>query len=250
MPFTASLSVWRRVWMALVLFLLHLITNVFLTSIDAFLINGSLVWHRSTKNACGTAIQSQSKRRPRGYWSNTQNVLNELLQFWADVNVPIEPDTALPPIPNESLLNHFRRHDLRWAIASQGGREALAFRLGGAPIIPGIWEEAVKVREVRMVLDPNNDASSGLSPYYPPISPQHKNDIIKKLKNPPSELNSKFFFETFKTLDVDPCPPDTTKALIIPNEEAFRFKNGRRWSHRKNRKNWGYWTSDALCQEM
>ena len=105
MPFTASLSVWRRVWMALVLFLLHLITNVFLTSIDAFLINGSLVWHRSTKNACGTAIQSQSKRRPRGYWSNTQNVLNELLQFWADVNVPIEPDTALPPIPNESLLN-------------------------------------------------------------------------------------------------------------------------------------------------
>eukprot|EP00986_Skeletonema_menzelii_P011946 scaffold6334_cov139-Skeletonema_menzelii.AAC.6 len=80
-------------------------------------------------------------RKPRFFWHDEQNIKEELLSFWDELNVPIHPDQP-PPIPSEFLLNHFNRNDLRWGIAQFGGRENLSHALNGALIIPGKWKEA------------------------------------------------------------------------------------------------------------
>ena len=161
--------------------------------------------------------KSKGKRHPSGYWMNKTNVLHELYKFWSDVNVPIPTPTShtpSPPIPSEALLNHFKRHDLRWGIACHGGREALSVRLSGARIIPGRWKDAVQVEEVRAILDPNNDASIGLSPYYPPIS-----------------------LYSFQTQSVE-------------SSSGRRYKNGLRWSHNQQRNHWGFWNKETLLDEL
>eukprot|EP00980_Cylindrotheca_fusiformis_P002932 scaffold683_cov124-Cylindrotheca_fusiformis.AAC.1 len=111
-------------------------------------------------------------RKPRGYWLELSNIDFELREQWKSVNVTIEGQQP-PPIPNETLLNYWKRHDLRRAIVQIGGREELAEKLGGAFIIPGKWSEATENIWVKQVLasDPN------LDPTLPPLSPQQLRHI-------------------------------------------------------------------------
>jgi len=105
-------------------------------------------------------------RHPPRYWSDIKSVEQELRSFWTSVNVPM--DTHRPPaIPSELLLNYFERHDLRYAIAHNGGRQALASWLG-TTVIPGPWKLAVKTYEVQTLLNPNNTAGRALSPTQSP----------------------------------------------------------------------------------
>lgn len=149
-------------------------------------------------------------RRPRGYWQDIANVDQELRELWQQqANITI-PKSTPPPIPNESLLNYWKRHDLRAAIATHGGRELLAEELsskGRAMIIPGKWADAVQIPMVqRMVLqDPQ------LSMEYPPLSPQ--------------QLATK------------------NKAKIVQETKETREL---RWRHSSDRKPRGYWSSSEV----
>lgn len=175
------------------------------------------------------------KRHPSGYWADKSNVLSELNGFWSDVNVPSQNRSlALPPIPSEALLNHFERHDIRWAIVFHGGREALSVRLGGLPIIPGQWKEAVKTDEVKQLLDPNNIASIGLSVDYSPASRQ------REKTQQPSRKKQKQLHSVNQQLNV----------AKMNNSDKSRGYHSNRWSHRKGRKQWGYWTEENLLNEM
>ncbi|KAL7524714.1 hypothetical protein ACHAXR_000685, partial [Thalassiosira sp. AJA248-18] len=78
-------------------------------------------------------------RKPRYYWQDSDNLRTELEIFWEELDVPIQKinrDQA-PPIPSEYLLNFFNRNDLRWGIATMGGRVNVSHLLGGAKVIPG-----------------------------------------------------------------------------------------------------------------
>ena len=120
-------------------------------------------------------------RRPPTFWSNLQNVELELRMFWEDLDVPISPDHP-PIIPSETLLNHFERNDLRYAIAHHGGREAVAERLG-AKLVPGKWSDAVKYcPEVKELLRGDNPNGKGLSVEVPPIARHVKRALERKLK--------------------------------------------------------------------
>lgn len=119
------------------------------------------------------------RRKPRGYWKDLDNIRHELDLQWQDAiaarrrgddneeSSPTIPDP--PPIPNETLLTFWKRHDLRGAIR-QYGREELSIDLGGAEIVPGKWREAVQqVQLVRRVVQ--NDPRLSLE--HPPTSSQH-----------------------------------------------------------------------------
>jgi hypothetical protein len=86
-------------------------------------------------------------RRPRHYWTDPENLRNELCQFWLNHGVSIEENDnkiRVPTIPNEVLLMHYKRHDLRAAISKYGGREAVSKLLDDAPVKPGRWSVAVE----------------------------------------------------------------------------------------------------------
>lgn len=103
-------------------------------------------------------------RRPRYFWLDPVNLRRELCQFWANCGVQTT-DRRRPAIPNEVLLMHYERHDLRAAIAKNGGRESVSELLGGAPIMPGQWKKAVaSSKELQHLLQ--LDAS--LTPERPP----------------------------------------------------------------------------------
>jgi hypothetical protein len=90
--------------------------------------------------------QKSLNRRPRNYWMDPENLRAELCDFWQKCGVPIETNgeqPQLPTIPNEVLLMHFGRNDLRAAISKNGGRETVSNLLGGTPIMRGRWREAV-----------------------------------------------------------------------------------------------------------
>mmetsp|Transcript_33731 Transcript_33731/g.73071 ORF Transcript_33731/g.73071 Transcript_33731/m.73071 type:complete len:461 (-) Transcript_33731:161-1543(-) len=125
-------------------------------------------------------------RRPNGYWSDRDNLRKEIEMFWHDVGVTTTSPPTLSPIPNEALLNHFGRNDLRWAIARHGGREAVSEWMGGVPLVPGKWAEAVATcSEVQQLLDPSNVAGRKLSADVPPKSPQAEHrDIISSSTKP------------------------------------------------------------------
>lgn len=89
-------------------------------------------------------------RRPKFYWQSIDNVRLELASFWVECGVHV--DQSLPPIPNEKILNFFGLNGLRWAIAQLGGRENVARQLGGVLVIPGKWEEAKELDEVKRLL--------------------------------------------------------------------------------------------------
>jgi len=150
-------------------------------------------------------------RHPRGYWQDIENVKTELCQFWTNLGVtPLEP--ASPPIiPNETLLNHFGRNDLRYVIVYYGGRKSLSACLGGASIMSGRWSVAVETPELQQVL---RNATHGLSPHLPPLSPQQKKH-------------------------------QRLKETMISKE-----RNKTRWNHQEGRKPKGYWTMELVIQGL
>ncbi len=119
-------------------------------------------------------------RRPSSFWADLNNIESELRKFWKTLNVPISPKDP-PPIPNEALLNHFERNDLRYAIANMGGRESVSMKLNGAKLIPGKWTQAViTCKEVQYLLHPSNPAGKGLSEDVPPIAPYIKRTLQRQ----------------------------------------------------------------------
>ena len=155
--------------------------------------------------------KAKGVKRPSGYWKDIANVDTELRLAWRSANVTVNQSEP-PPIPNESILNYWKRYDLRSAIVTHGGREVLAERLGGAVVIPGKWSLAVETSWIKELLqhDPN------LSSDVPPRSPQQlKRDGGKK---------------------------DSTQNSS--GEETNR------WVHQSTRKVKGYWTDEVLIQEL
>ena len=165
-------------------------------------------------------------RRPRGYWSDRDNLKKEIALFWNDVGVTTS-STNLSPIPNEALLNHFNRNDLRWAISRHGGREAVSEWLGGAPLVPGKWSEAVATcSELQQLLDPSNVAGQDLSRTFPPSFPQRKKaDDAKNSSGDGDNTES----------NANDAPTASTEL---------------RWQHRLGRKPKGYWTEQRVMVEV
>lgn len=157
--------------------------------------------------------QKSKNRHPTGYWQNITTVENELRQFWSTLGVTISrDDDEPPPIPNEALLNHFERNDLRYVVVSHGGRKPLSEKLGGARIMPGRWTVAVnKSPELQTLL---KNATHGLSPHVPPLSPQQK------------------------------------KQQKQVNKKVSSFRNRVRWNHSPARKPKGYWTIEMVLKEL
>lgn len=153
----------------------------------------------------------KGSKRPSGYWKDIANVDTELRLAWRSANVTVNQSEP-PPIPNESILNYWKRYDLRSAIVTHGGRDNLAERLGDAVVIPGKWSLAVETSWIKELLqhDPN------LSSDVPPRSPQQlKRNGGKK---------------------------DSTQNSSL--EETNR------WVHQSTRKVKGYWTDEVLIQEL
>jgi hypothetical protein len=119
--------------------------------------------------------QQPRNRRPKNYWLNVTNVEQELRDLWATVVITNQEEndsSNRPPpivIPNEALLNYWKRHDLRAAITSHGGRQQLAELFGeGCIIIHGKWSDAVQMPIVQELLEQDSNLSRDL----PPLSPQ------------------------------------------------------------------------------
>eukprot|EP01083_Nonionella_stella_P272317 923357_1 len=118
--------------------------------------------------------------------------------------------------PNEALLNHFERHDLRYAIANMGGRERMAEKLGGARLIPGQWHVAIRQsKEVQCLLRKDNPSGAGLSRAVPPIAPHVKRTLVR------GEVQ-RVKTERKKVHD------DILGFFLSPNEEAEAGGNGNR----------------------
>jgi len=120
-------------------------------------------------------VRKKSKNRHApGYWQNITNVRSELFEFWTNLGVKTVSSNEPPPIPNEALLNHFERYDLKYAVVSYGGRTRLSKKLGGARIIPGRWTAAVESSpELQALLE---NETHMLSRTLPPLSPQQKRE--------------------------------------------------------------------------
>lgn len=114
--------------------------------------------------------RKSQNRRPRFYWTDLSNVEQELRDLWQSKNVVI-PSHQPPPIPNESLLYYWGRHDLRGVIATHGGRELLSESLGGAFVIPGKWGEAVQIPYVQQILQHDDKLFADIPPWSPRKNP-------------------------------------------------------------------------------
>jgi len=159
-------------------------------------------------------LNKRPGRKPRGYWLDLSNVESELRLFWSDINVNINVSEP-PPIPNEALLIHFDRHDLRHGIYSQGGKKIVAQILGGSRIMPGKWKDAVRTSpELIQLLDESNPKKEGLSKNIPPMPSQIKKKIEKTKK------------------------------------ENFHLYYKNRWSHRSGRKPKGHWSEEQVLSEL
>ena len=102
-------------------------------------------------------------RRPRYYWTKPKNMAREIRKFWLDCG--LEDASQYPlMIPNESLLHHYGRHDLRAALQSTGGRPYVAELLGGARIMPGRWSDAIKEPQIQALLKIDASLSPDQSP--------------------------------------------------------------------------------------
>lgn len=165
--------------------------------------------------------KSQS-RRPPCYWQDIENVERELCEFWSHLGIKL-PDNGEPPtIPNEALLNHFERNDLRYAIVSYRGRKALSARLGGARVMPGRWTQAVKTSPELQALLLNS--THGLSPDLPPRSPQQKKQ--QRSDNGTIESN------------------------VSQSSDARQVRIATRWNHSPSRKPPGYWSLKMVFREL
>jgi len=220
----------------------------------------------SNPKRSSTTITTRTRRHPRGYWADINNIRTEILAFWSSLSIPIPiSEQSKPPIPNESLLNHFLRHDLRYGIASHGGREVVSYRLGGARVMPGKWKEAVLTRELRLLLDQQqqqkkrNDGDDGLNVWeplseeIPPVPPQEKNKkITKKLRLIQSRLISNKS-SSLSSSDVTRYNNNTT-TISTSNDgnitSILQIRNVTRWKHREGRRKWGYWDKQNVLDEL
>ncbi len=220
-------------------------------------------------------------RRPSSFWADLNNIETELRLFWSSINVPIPSDEP-PPIPNEALLNHFERHDLRYALANMGGRDVVSVRLDGAKLIPGKWTQAVATcKEVQYLLHPSNPAGRGLSEDVPPIAPYVKRSLRKqRMAMKKKQMKSRQMImkkqkkSIEKRIDVDEYinhnSNDTdVSGISISNAngldddekdndsdddidpiETLRYMGGQRWAHSSGRNPRGHWSQDVIIQEL
>ena len=176
-------------------------------------------------NLCRKPKQVRRKfsrpRRPSAYWQEIENIDSELRSFWESIGIDVNDESPLA-IPNEALLNHFDRHDLRYAIANFGGREYVAQRLGGAELISGKWNEACRHPYIEALLSPDNTAGKGLSKSVPPIAPHVKRALARI-----AEQNG-------KNSDL----------------HQLRYRQGERWAHQVTRKPRGYWSEEKVLEEL
>jgi hypothetical protein len=161
-------------------------------------------------------------------------VEQELRELWEWANVTLASEEAPPPIPNESLLNYWKRHDLRAAIATHEGREFLAETLGGAVIIPGKWNLAVKTPYVQQILAQD----SNLSSEFPPLSPQQQKHVkaqaVLGVEVVPTGTNEVGHNHSSATAS-------TTSSGLNSDRQSTR------WHHqRTDRKPLGYWNAKTI----
>ncbi|CAM9953916.1 unnamed protein product [Ectocarpus sp. 6 AP-2014] len=88
----------------------------------------------------------KKRRRPPAYWSNDENIRNEVVEFWADLGVTSDK------IPNQTLMHFFRAHALKYGVAMRGGVDDCAEWLN-VEAIPGKWSLALLEREVAQLLE-------------------------------------------------------------------------------------------------
>ncbi|CAB9521514.1 expressed unknown protein [Seminavis robusta] len=106
-----------------------------------------------------------TERRDRFYWQDLRNVESEFQNFWISLGIKTKRKSAIC-IPNETILRYFGRHDLRWAIATHGGRDELFFKMKNVVEMPGKWNEAVEsCPEMQRLL---KNQTIGLSARGPP----------------------------------------------------------------------------------
>ena len=218
----------------------------------------------------------KNQKRPSAFWADINNIEKELRLFWSSVSVSISASEP-PPIPNEALLNHYERHDLRYAIAKKGRKE-VSEKLGGARLIPGKWSDAIRQsEEVKCLLSPDNPAGFGLSKAVPPIALHKKRTLIKgqvsKVKKHMHDAIMNSFLMGGESDEGSAAGPDVmlTKDfadILISesimkgedgildfaevNEDAIRNLRfaGERWAQQENRKPRGYWDHDVIITEL
>mmetsp|Transcript_10408 Transcript_10408/g.11894 ORF Transcript_10408/g.11894 Transcript_10408/m.11894 type:complete len:478 (-) Transcript_10408:114-1547(-) len=179
------------------------------------------------------------QRQPNKYWNNIENVRKELFEFWDKNNVTSVTKNK-PPIPSETLLNYFGRHDLRQVVKKYGGRDTLSLKLGGEiEIIHGKW--SIAVNQSLVVQELIHKINNNLRADIPPLSPQQRKEAIK-LGIKVVTLNS----------------TKTDKDIII--DDDYRIKT--RWSHnnnssgivsqgvKKTRRPYNYWTERLVLQKL
>lgn len=188
------------------------------------------------KGGSSTHHPHQRQRRPKYYWTEVSNVELALRELWESKEVAIDAYHHLPPIPNESLLNYWNRHDLRGAIITHGGRTLLSERMGNAPIIPGKWNEAVQTWYVQQILQHDRDLSADT----PPLSPQRLQQEQKQQLQQQRQRQH----EEEATKDVlqsgEKCSDNNNEVLV---------SRPSRWSHSSHRKPKGYWSSMTVVVE-
>ena len=164
-------------------------------------------------------------RRPKYYWTNPDNLERELIQFWQVAGV--KPSGIL--IPNETLLQFYNRHDLRAAIASQGGRTMIAEKIL-APlkkqvrIMPGKWSQAWSdIPELQQLVELEPSLSRHSSPYNSTRRDQQPQE--------PTETTN---------------PVESSQSNNLNSNNSTATK----WSHTENRKPKGYWSLQRVIQEL
>lgn len=158
-------------------------------------------------------------RRPRNYWSNPKNLLQEIQTFWVvDCGIPSNDINAFPlMIPNEILLHHYGRHDLRAALSSAGGRDTVADLLGGARIMPGRWSEAVQEPLIQVLLKVDPTLSADQSP------------------------------SAMATTSSTATSATTTATTA---DTTSQDNNTNKWSHKEDRNPKGYWSLTRVVEEL
>jgi hypothetical protein len=181
-------------------------------------------------------------RRPRGYWLNIRNIETEVIRFWKQYGIMMPLlDTKTLLIPNETLLLHCQRHDLRAAIAKQGGRNALQQSLPNAEIIPGRWNQAIHIPQVRQLVQQLQQ------------SQQQQSEAIATSTNDelPTTTTTTMTKTTMRARRMIPTCGDTNMLLRIQEKNQTTIpKNPVRWLHSPTRKPKGYWSLQILIQEL
>jgi len=175
-------------------------------------------------------------KKPKHYWRDKKNLERELRSFWIDDcgidydDSPTKKSTLV--IPNETLLIYYGRHDLRGAITSNGGREAVSKLLGyRATIMPGRWSDAVKSCPIfRRLIERNPD---NLSPHRPPNIYGNRDAAVKQNGQQPQKKDN--------------------SSINLPEGEksgGSSSSSNARWVHRTTRRPHGYWNMTVVVEEL